>query len=129
MTRQQWDALVEHAREEEPRECLGWMTLGDDGRVERVERATEASSTSRYGFVLEGSDLLAVWKAEEAGAQVAVYHSHPRSEPRPSQQDINLAEWPSWLWVIVSLAGDEPKVRAWRIADGRVDEEEIVVTG
>jgi hypothetical protein len=27
----------------------------------------------------------------------------------------------------VSLAGDEPQVRAWRIADGRVDEEEILV--
>jgi hypothetical protein len=28
--------------------------------------------------------------------------------------------------VIVSLAG-EPEVRAWRIADGRVEEEDVVV--
>ena len=31
--------------------------------------------------------------------------------------------------MIVSLAGDEPSVRAWRIADGRVEEEDVVVEG
>ena len=57
---------------------------------------------------------------------MAIYHSHPRSAAEPSQTDINLAEYPDYLYVIVSLAG-EPDVRAWRIADGKVTEEEVEV--
>ena len=50
-----------------------------------------------------------------------------RSPAEPSQTDINLAHYPHWTYLIVSLADGGPAVRAWRIADGRVDEEEIVV--
>jgi [CysO sulfur-carrier protein]-S-L-cysteine hydrolase len=57
---------------------------------------------------------------------VGIYHSHPRSPAEPSQTDINLAHYPHWLYVIVSLAG-EPNVRAWRIADGKVEEEPVSV--
>ena len=61
----------------------------------------------------------------------AIYHSHTRSEPYPSQTDINLALtpdgvhelWPGPLYVIVGLAGDEPDVRAFGIAArGQVSE-------
>jgi len=55
-----------------------------------------------------------------------IYHSHPRSPAEPSQTDINLAFYPHWLYVIVSPAG-QPQVRAWRIADGSVEEEPIHV--
>jgi [CysO sulfur-carrier protein]-S-L-cysteine hydrolase len=127
MTREQWDALVAHAREEAPKECLGWLKLRD-GAVEEVVRATDESQTWRYGFRLDGKDLFAVYQAEEDGWQIAIYHSHPRSEPRPSQQDVNEANYPDRVWVIVSLAGDDPEVRAWWIDEhGRVEEEEIHV--
>ena len=55
-----------------------------------------------------------------------IYHSHPRSPAEPSQTDINLAHYPHWIYLIVSLAA-EPDVRAWRINDGHVSEEPIVV--
>jgi [CysO sulfur-carrier protein]-S-L-cysteine hydrolase len=58
--------------------------------------------------------------------QVGTYHSHPRSSPEPSQTDINLANYPDWLYVIVSLEGD-PTVRAWWIRDGKVEEEPLDV--
>ena len=58
---------------------------------------------------------------------MAVYHSHPRSPAEPSQTDINIAMYPHWLYLIVSLAGEQPEVRAWRIVDGQVDEEELEV--
>jgi proteasome lid subunit RPN8/RPN11 len=45
---------------------------------------------------------------------VAYYHSHTRSEARPSPTDVRLARDPSAVWVLVSLT-DEPAVRAWRI--------------
>jgi len=65
---------------------------------------------------------------EDAGLDLgAIYHSHTRSEPYPSQTDINLAFYPESLYVIVGLAGSEPDVRAFTIRDGRVTEAELVV--
>jgi proteasome lid subunit RPN8/RPN11 len=59
---------------------------------------------------------------------VGIYHSHPRSPAEPSQTDINLADYPEYVYLIVSLAEAEPVVRAWRIADRKVSEEEIEFT-
>ena len=64
----------------------------------------------------------------DEGWEVATYHSHPRSAAEPSQTDINLATYPNWTYLIVSLDGD-PHVRAWRIVDGKVDEQPIEVDG
>ena len=66
---------------------------------------------------------------EEAGLDLgAIYHSHTRSAPEPSQTDINLAYYPDALYLIVGLAsGDEADVRAWRIVDGKVSEAALEV--
>ena len=119
-----WDALVAHARDEAPNECCGWLR-GRDGSVDEVRRA-ENLRASPYGYELDGKSLLAANEADDEGFEVGIYHSHPRSPAEPSQTDINLAYYPHWSYLIVSLAG-EPSVRAWRIADGRVEEEELVV--
>ncbi len=83
-----------------------------------VRRATN-DRASPYGYSLDAASLLAAFNAAEEGYGVAIYHSHPRSAAEPSQTDINLAEYPEYLYVIVSLAA-EPGVRAWRIEDGKV---------
>jgi proteasome lid subunit RPN8/RPN11 len=124
ISRAQWDDLLAHAREEAPNECCGYLPL-NDGVVERVNRA-ENVRRSPYGYELDPKSLLAANELEDEGYHVAVYHSHPRSSAEPSQTDINLARYPDWLYVIVSPV-DEPGVRAWRIADGAVTEEEVQV--
>lgn len=124
ITKDQWDELVSHAREEEPNECCGLVRLRN-GTVEAVTRAVN-DRASPYGYSLDSKTLLAAFNAAEEGFQVGVYHSHPRSPAKPSQTDINLAEYPDYLYLIVSLA-TEPDVRAWRIVDRNVSEEEIEV--
>jgi len=118
------DKLVAHAREESPNECFGYLPL-KQGSVDRVERA-ESKRRSPYGYQLDDKSLFAVNELEDEGYGVAVYHSHPRSPAEPSQTDINLAFYPDWLYVIVSPE-IEPNVRAWRIADGKVSEEDVEV--
>lgn len=122
ISRAQWDELIAHAREIAPNECCGYLKL-EDGRVAEVFRA-DNQRASPYGYELGFEALLAANELDDQGFGVAIYHSHPRSAPQPSQTDINLAQYPDWPQLIVSLEG-EPEVRAWRIADGRVDEEEL----
>jgi [CysO sulfur-carrier protein]-S-L-cysteine hydrolase len=122
--REHWDALVQHARDDAPNECCGYARARD-GRVEEVFRA-ENLRHSPYGYEIDAKSLLAANDLDEEGFEVVMYHSHPRSPAEPSQTDINLAFYPHWRYVIVSLT-EEPNVRAWRIADGKVEEEDVTV--
>ena len=123
MTGEQWNALVEHAREEAPNECCGYVRA-TDGVVEEVVRS-ENPRGSPYGFELDSKSLLATNELDDEGYEVGIYHSHPRSPAEPSQTDINLAYYPHWTYLIVSLKDDDPVVRAWHIADDQVTEEEV----
>ena len=121
------DEIVDHARAEAPNECCG-MIAARNGEAVRVYRATNAAA-SPLRYEVEPSDQLRIeTEIEDAGLQLgAIYHSHTRSEPYPSQTDINLAFYPDAVYVIVGVAGAEPDVRAFRIRDGRVDEAELEV--
>jgi proteasome lid subunit RPN8/RPN11 len=73
---------------------------------------------------------------EDAGHDLgAIYHSHTRSDPVPSQTDINLAKWgdtedpafPGTLYLIVGVKGDEPDLRLWSIVGNDVSQAELRV--
>ena len=120
-----WEALVAHAREEAPNECCGYLSARD-GVVEQVVRSRNLRA-SPYGYELDPQSLLAANELDDDGFEVGIYHSHPRSAAEPSQTDINLAHYPHWTYLIVSLANGDGEVRGWRIEGGRVAEEELVV--
>ena len=116
------DEMVAHARADFPNECCG-MVASRDGEAVRVYRATN-SAASPLRYEIEGSEQYRIQtEIEDSGLDLgAIYHSHTRSEPYPSQTDINLAFYPDSLYVIVGLAAAEPEVRAYRIVDERVQE-------
>jgi proteasome lid subunit RPN8/RPN11 len=58
---------------------------------------------------------------------LANYHSHPETPARPSQEDIRLAFDPNISYMIVSLADNLPDVKSFRIKNGEVEKEEILV--
>ena len=123
ISRDHYDALVAHAREEAPNECCGYLKMRD-GDVLEVFRAANAHPSPRFGFELGQRDLVAMTNLEE-DFDVGIYHSHPRSESAPSQQDRNVMKhWPGYLQVIVSVT-HEPAVRAWWIDEDGVEEEPI----
>jgi len=126
MTPAQREEIVAHAHAEAPNECCGYIS-STDGAVDEIVRASNERS-SPYGYELDARALLAANALDDDGREVAIYHSHPRSPAEPSQTDINLAHYPHWTYVIVSLEG-EPDVRAWKIAAGRVEEEPIELAG
>ena len=126
ITQAQLDELIAHAQQDAPNECCGYATLRD-GKVEDVVRA-ENERQSPYGYQLDAKAQITAWKlGEDEGYEIAVYHSHPKSAAEPSQTDINLAVFPEWLQLIISLEND-PHMRAGRIVDGRVEEEPVTVS-
>jgi [CysO sulfur-carrier protein]-S-L-cysteine hydrolase len=126
ISRAHWDELIAHAREDAPNECCGYLSA-QDGVVEDVFRA-ENPRKSPYGYELDHKSLFAANELDDEGFEVGIYHSHPRSPAEPSQTDINLATYPHWRYMIISLAdADAPEVRVWRIVDGRVEEEDLDV--
>jgi proteasome lid subunit RPN8/RPN11 len=118
------DAIVEHARRDAPNECCG-MVAASDGRAVSVHAATNTAA-SPFRFEVDGMELhRTLTEIEDAGHELgAIYHSHTRSEPYPSQTDVNFAaNWPGVEWIIVGLAnGAEPVVRSYLIDGGAITE-------
>jgi [CysO sulfur-carrier protein]-S-L-cysteine hydrolase len=122
------DEIIAHARAEAPNECCG-MIASSDGRALIVYPATnQAASPLRYE--IGPAEQLAIQREiDAAGHELgAIYHSHTRSAPYPSQTDINLAFHPDSIYLIVGLAnGAEAEVRAYTIRGGEVAEAELMI--
>ena len=124
------DEVIEHAREDMPNECCG-IVASDNGEAVRVFR-TKNAEASPVRYSLNPNEQLRITnEIEDAGLELgAIYHSHTRSEPYPSQTDVNLAFYPDAIYLIVSLRKpDEPEIRAFRIADEQIEEVTIAVGG
>ncbi len=122
------EEMIAHARQEAPNECCG-VLAGRDGRVLKLYRATNAEH-SRYRYEVDSQELFRIHReCEESGWQfLGIYHSHTASEAYPSPTDVRLAFWPESLYFLVSLRDPQnPVVRAFRIRDGEVTEEEIEI--
>jgi proteasome lid subunit RPN8/RPN11 len=108
-------ALVEHSREEEPNEACGLIVL-KNGVAERYERGRNAAA-SPYRFELEVDPEL--WFLEDEGYELAVFHSHLSSPPRPSRTDVeNIGLWEGKPYVIYSLREDA--LAGWTIQNGEI---------
>jgi len=128
IAREFYDEIVAHARADAPDECCG-MIASRDGEAIAVHRM-ENVAHSPLRYEIDGMEQYRVQMAiEEADLELgAIYHSHTRSDPYPSQTDINLAFYPDSLYLIVGLAsGPEPLVKAYEIRGGRVAEAVLTV--
>ena len=123
------DEMIAHAQGDAPNECCG-IIAGEDGRAVKLFRARNAEA-SPYRYNVEPKDLFRIFReCEENGwSFLAIYHSHTASEAYPSPTDVRLATWPEAYYVLVSLMdADRAVVRAFRILDGAISEEEIAAT-
>jgi proteasome lid subunit RPN8/RPN11 len=122
-----YEQMIEHARHEAPNECCG-MIAARDGDAVKLYRATNAAA-SPLRYEIDGAEQYRIqMEIYDSDLELgAIYHSHTRTEPYPSQTDINLAFYPDALYVIVGLGGEEPDVRAFTIRDGQVADGELAV--
>jgi proteasome lid subunit RPN8/RPN11 len=89
--------------------------------------ANDAASSKLY-TINPKDHLRADRDAEDHGHEiVGVMHSHTHTDAYPSPTDVAQAPDPSWHYVIVSLRQPEPVLRSYRIVDGNIAEEPVVV--
>ena len=127
------EQIVAHAREEAPIECCGIVAVAagvaGEPALAAVLTARHTRAASPLRFEIDGLEVLKLLEAiEHDGLELgAIYHSHTRTAPHPSQTDINFAaSWPGVEWLIVGLADpDQPEIRSHLIEKGEVREVEI----
>lgn len=144
-------ALFTHAREGAPEEVCGVLggtraaerdgtdrdgAHGDDGGgggdadvVTTLRRVANAADDPRSRYELDPGEQLPAMEdlADRSLDVVGFYHSHPRGPDGPSATDERLATWPDRVYLVVSLAGDEPAVGAWRWTGEAFDREAVTV--
>ena len=136
ISRELLDDLIAHALQDAPNECCG-MIASRDGEAVAVHRARNAEA-SPYRYDVDSRDLHRILDRIDADGHDlgAIYHSHTRSDPVPSQTDINLADfgdpkvprYPGTLYVIVGVKDPaSPQVRVWSIVLGEVSEVDLEV--
>lgn len=121
-----YKSMIEHLRSELPFEGCGIVASESGVAVKVFPGTNTAASETRYNMDLaEIAEALEEidrngWRLE------ALFHSHPRSEPAPSETDRTHAYYPDAFMIIVSFASEPPEARAYRV-DGDVREVPIEV--
>jgi proteasome lid subunit RPN8/RPN11 len=131
LPREMVEAIVAHARRDHPDECCG-VVAGRDGAATRMFEM-ENAERSPTGFTFDSAEWLKVYREIDDADEdlLVVYHSHTMTEAYPSRTDVRWsANTPGVSWLLVSTReADETEIRSFRIDDGVVAEEELVVTG
>ncbi|GAB20652.1 hypothetical protein GOEFS_121_00540 [Gordonia effusa NBRC 100432] len=124
------DAMVAHARADHPDEACG-VIAGPEGADEPrrfIEMINAERSPTFYRF--DSGEQLAVWREMDRNDEepVVIYHSHTATEAYPSRTDISYASEPNAHYLLISTRDpDDAEIRSYRILDGEVTEEPIVI--
>ena len=120
------DNLIAHAKAGFPLEVCG--ILGGEGEsVSTIYRMTNTDASNEH-FMMDPKEQFTVVKDLRAKglAMLAIYHSHPETPARPSEEDIRLALTPDVSYMIISLAdADNPIIKSYNINSGNVQAETI----
>ena len=114
-----------------PDEACGLIAAAPGSDKAVVVYTTRNAAASSRIYEVDPKDLLKADRdAEARGLQLAgVFHSHTHTEAYPSPTDVAQAPDPDWHYVLVSLKDLVPVVRSYRIVDGNIDEEPLVLEG
>ena len=109
-------ALAEHAEAEAPNEACGLLVV-KDGVAERYVPGRNAAE-SPYRFELDVDPE--TWFLEDEGYELAVFHSHLSSPPRPSRTDVeNVGLWAGRPYLIYTVRTGE--LAGWRVSSDSVE--------
>lgn len=121
------DRIVAQGLTEAPLEACGYLAE-KDGVVCKHFELTNLDKSPIHFSMDPAEQFAAVNECRNQGLKLrAVYHSHPETPARPSNEDIKLACDPSLSYVIVSLAGTDPSTKSFIIKKGVVEPEPLKI--
>jgi proteasome lid subunit RPN8/RPN11 len=125
------EKIASHAISCLPNECCGLVAGKIEGGTRTVEAVYALTNVDSSGthFTIDAREQLAAVKDMRARgiAPLGNFHSHPATPARPSEEDIRLAYDPSASYIIVSLMGEEPVLRSFRVESGTPAEEAVEI--
>ena len=124
-----FEQMVAQAKAEMPVEACG-ILAGSNGKARKLYAMTNTDKSSDH-FMMEPKEQFEVVKdIRSSGLEMlAIYHSHPATPARPSQEDIRLSFTPGVTYVIVSLQDSNgPVVKGFNIENGNVTEVPVEIT-
>jgi [CysO sulfur-carrier protein]-S-L-cysteine hydrolase len=122
--------VVAHALADHPDEACGVIAgpAGSDTPERFIPMLNAERSPTFYRF--DSLEQLRVWRDMDDHDEepIVIYHSHTATEAYPSRTDISYASEPDAHYVLVSTRqADRPEFRSFRIVDGEVTEEDVLV--
>jgi [CysO sulfur-carrier protein]-S-L-cysteine hydrolase len=109
-------ALADHASAETPNEACGLLLFRDEVAERYVPGRNVAASPYRFELEVDPE----TWFLEDEGYELAVFHSHLSSSPRPSRTDVeNIGLWQGKPYLVYSLQHDD--LAAFRIENGQIE--------
>jgi proteasome lid subunit RPN8/RPN11 len=120
------EAMLLAARAAAPLEACG-LCGGQAGRVTSFHPLTNADASGEHYTMRPEEQFRAVRAMRAAGeAMLAIWHSHPASPARMSDEDLRLAFTAETVYLITSLASAEgPVLRGFTVRDGRAEPVDI----
>ncbi len=116
-----FESIVGHAEDAAPAECCGY--LATEGQTVRRQFPLTNLDKSATHYTMDPAEQFgALQAAREEGLKLGVvYHSHPDTPPRMSNEDLRLAHDEAVIYLIYSRATEE--ARAYTVINHAVDQE------
>ena len=121
LPRQIHTAMLQHAQVELPNECCGILAGSRAQEGWRVERSyplvNEAASTIEYRSEPR-SMFQAIKEIRQQNHEIlAIYHSHPTTDPIPSGTDLARNYSTDVVNFIIGMRGPTPLLRGWWLSE------------
>jgi [CysO sulfur-carrier protein]-S-L-cysteine hydrolase len=130
ITRAVADEMIAHCLAAYPLEGCGLLAAAPNTDELTMCYPTRNAAESARVYTIDPKDhLRADRDADDRGLEITgVFHSHTHTHAYPSPTDVAQAPVPSWHYVLVSFEHDEPQIRSFRILDGNIEEESLVIS-
>ena len=122
------EEVIAHCQRHYPKEACG-LLAGQGDAVEQVYPMRNVED-SPIGYSMDPKEQLLIEKQMRQRRQRlrGIYHSHTATDAYPSPVDVRLAISPEISYVVVSLKDRaKPVMQSYRIADGAIQQEDLLV--
>lgn len=123
-----FDEIVKQALDELPNEACGLLAGKYDEVIKRYPMTNIDESPEHFSFDPTEQFKVLRQSRSEGLKLIANYHSHPSTPARPSQEDIRLAFDSEIVYLILSLAGEVPDLKGFKIKNGEVEAVEVEIS-